>query len=138
MCWNLLLARPGEAEGKGERAGKVYASTVANACEAVEALVGVGKEASSWLVQNLNGNIPQGMTTPVTIQMMPPDLQCLGLLLPFDVCWNTGRCSPSAPGSEVRVAACLCVGIPLYLRERKEPMPDQASLLNLEYDLDPE
>ena len=46
--------------------------------EAVEALVGVGKEASAWLVQNLNGNIPQGMSTPVTIQMMPSELQFLG------------------------------------------------------------
>ena len=45
--------------------------------EAVTALVGVGKEASAWLVQNLNGNIPQGMSTPVTIQMMP-ESQCRG------------------------------------------------------------
>eukprot|EP00439_Symbiodinium_sp_Y106_P041230 s3265_g5.t1 len=43
--------------------------------QAVEALVGVAKEASAWLVQNLNGNIPQGMSTPVTIQMMPPESQ---------------------------------------------------------------
>ena len=38
----------------------------------VEALVGIGKEASKWVVDNLNGNIPQGFQTPVTIQIMPP------------------------------------------------------------------
>jgi len=41
--------------------------------QAVEALVGVGKAASAWLVQNLNGNIPQGMSTPVTIQLVPAE-----------------------------------------------------------------
>ena len=40
---------------------------------AVEALVGIGKEASKWVVDNLNGNIPQGFQTPVTIQLMPPE-----------------------------------------------------------------
>lgn len=38
----------------------------------VEALVGIGKEASKWVVDNLNGNIPQGFQTPVTIQLVPP------------------------------------------------------------------
>lgn len=39
----------------------------------VEALVGIGKEASKWVVDNLNGNIPQGFQTPVTIQIMPTE-----------------------------------------------------------------
>ena len=65
--------------------------------EAVEALVGVAKEASAWLVQNLNGNIPQGMSTPVTIQMMPPESQRLALATLADIC--TGLESSEFPSA---------------------------------------
>ncbi|CAJ1399109.1 unnamed protein product [Effrenium voratum] len=41
--------------------------------QAVEALLGIGKEASQWVVENLNGNIPQGFQTPVSVQMMPAE-----------------------------------------------------------------